>query len=43
MIGVTRSALLMRRASGLTVRETIDAGFDFLAAAGFDKNATQDA
>ncbi|BBY20770.1 TetR/AcrR family transcriptional regulator [Mycobacterium stomatepiae] len=43
MIGVTRSALLMRRASGLTVRETIDKGFDFLAAAGFGRNATHDA
>lgn len=43
MIGVTRSALLMRRAGGLSVRETIDAGFDFLAAAGFGKYATYDA
>lgn len=43
MIGVTRSALLMQRASGLTVRQTIDTGFDFLAAAGLDRNATHDA
>jgi AcrR family transcriptional regulator len=34
MIGVTRSALLMQRPSGLGVRETIDTGFDFLASAG---------
>lgn len=40
MIGVTRSALLMQRASGLTVRETIDSGFDFLAAAGIGAHAT---
>ncbi|WAC89282.1 TetR/AcrR family transcriptional regulator [Mycobacterium sp. Aquia_213] len=37
MIGVTRSALLMRRANGLSVRETIDAGFDCLASAGIGK------
>lgn len=43
MIGVTRSALLVQRASGLSVRETLDAGFDFLAAAGFGKRATYDA
>lgn len=43
MIGVTRSALLMQRASGLSVRETMDTGFDFLAAAGFGIRATYDA
>jgi AcrR family transcriptional regulator len=43
MIGVTRSALLMPRSGALSVRETLDAGFDFLEAAGIGKYATRDA
>jgi AcrR family transcriptional regulator len=43
MIGVTRSALLTQRASGMSVRETIDAGFDYLEAAGLAQRATPDA
>lgn len=43
MIGVTRSALLMQRASGLNVRETMDAGFDFLEAVGLGEYTTYDA
>jgi AcrR family transcriptional regulator len=43
MIGVARSALLMQRPSTVSVRDTLEAGFDYLEAAGFGKRATSDA